>query len=306
MHFLQSTAWESFHQNLGNSTFRRGSEEWGYLAILEKSTLPKRLYLPYGPTASDVRTLGVAIDSLHALAKSQDAIFIRLQPTGVEITDRMIKKYDLREVDYSQPSITWRLDLTQDKDDIVAQMKQNNRNIYRNYTKKGMSYRRSTNPEDIPHLLRLLHEMKDRNEISIHSDKYLSTQITTLLTHEAASLHFITLVESDTIIAAALIYEGEDTNYYAHAASSFSHRKLNPATALLAEVVIDAKNQGRTTFDFFGITDSDDPKHRWAGFTKFKKSFGGYEFNLGKTYDIPVKKIPYQTYMIAKKVKQLL
>lgn len=306
MHFLQSTAWEAFHQNLGNSTFRRGNEEWSYLAILEESSRVKRLYLPYGPQASSERTLGTALDSLHALAKSQDVTFIRIQPLGIDISEEMIKKYDLRKINYSQPSLTWRLDLTQTEKDLVANMKQNNRNIYRNYQKKGMTHFRSTDPADIPNLLKLLHEMKEHNEISIHSDKYLTTQITTLLTNEAASLHFIRLDEDDSIIAGALIYEGDDINYYAHAASSFEHRKLNPATALLAEAIMDAKHQGKSTFDFFGVTDSDNPNHHWAGFTKFKKSFGGYQYFLGKTYDIPVKKIPYQTYIIARKVKRYL
>lgn len=306
MHFLQSPAWEEFHNNLGNSTFRRGNEEWGYLAILEDSSRIKRLYLPYGPQAVSERTLGTAIDSLHALAKSQDVTFIRVQPLGIDVSDSFIKRYNLREIDYSQPTLTWRIDLEQSEEDILAQMKQNNRNIYRNYKKRGMSHYRSTDPADIPELLRLLHDMKEQNEISIHSDKYLTTQVTTLLTHQAASIHFIKLDEDDSIIAAALIYEGTDTNYYAHAASSFEHRKLNPATALLAEAIMDAKHQGKKIFDFFGVTDSDDPTHRWSGFTKFKKSFGGYQYFLGNTYDIPVKKIPYQAYMIAKKVKRRL
>ena len=80
---------------------------------------------------------------------------------------------------------------------------------------------------------------------------------------------------------------------------------MNAPTALLAEIIFDAKRQGKQLFDFYGITDSTDPSHRWAGFTRFKKSFGGHQQFLSYTYDMPVKTLQYKSYQIARKLRSL-
>lgn len=304
MHYLQSPAWAAFHTALGNKTFIRSGEGWHYLAILDsESSRITRLYCPYGPQAEDEHSLGVALESLMALARSQGVMFARVQPLGTPVTERIMRRHGLVKVDYSQPSLTWQLDLSPSTDELIAAMKQNNRSIYRNYTKKGMSYRRSTNPRDIPTLMKLLRSVEEQNGITFHSDDYFTTQFTTLLEQNAGSLHFIDY--EGFPIAAAFVYEGPSTNYYAYAAATYEHRKLNAPTALLAEIIFDAKRQGKQLFDFYGITDSTDSSHRWAGFTRFKKSFGGHQQFLSYTYDMPVKTLQYKSYQIARKLRSL-
>ena len=90
------------------------------------------------------------------------------------------------------------------------------------------------------------------------------------------------------------------TCYYAHAGASHEYRKLSASTALLAEIIINAKKDGKLICDLYGITTSQDKNHRWAGFTRFKKSFGGYEVDLSETYDLPINKPVYKLYQAAK------
>ena len=79
MHYLQSPAWAAFHTALGNKTFIRSGEGWHYLAILDsESSRITRLYCPYGPQAEDEHSLGVALESLMALARSQGVMYSRL------------------------------------------------------------------------------------------------------------------------------------------------------------------------------------------------------------------------------------
>ena len=275
MHFLQSEAWETFQQSLGRRTFRREGEGWSYLAILESGGLgTTRLYCPYGPTVDSPRALTTALESLKALAQSNRVTSVRIQPTGMSLKKPTLLNLGLKQISYSQPSHTWHIDLTKSRDDIIAEMNQNNRSIVRNYTKKGLSYKQSHNPKDITRLTTLLHQVADRNKITVHTDEYLNDQAKSLMTNNAASLHFINF-ENETI-AAALVYEDATTYYYAHAAADHEHRKLNASTALLGEIILNAKTAGKKICDLYGITDSVDPEHRWAGFTKFKKSFGGH------------------------------
>ena len=301
IHFLQSPAWQAFQEALGRRTFSTGGDGWHYLAILEESGGFKRLYCPYGPVASSDESLAEALASLKALAKDNGATFLRVQPTGADFSREQLSHHHLHPIDFSQPSHTWLLDLQEDTDTLLANMKQNNRNIYRNYAKKGLVYETSQNPADIDHLTSLLHHTAEKNRISVHSDSYFQTQAEALLPLDAASLHFMKY--DDAIIAAALVYEDATTSYYAHAASSFEHRNLNAATALLGEIIFDAKRKGKRYFDFYGIAPTDDPKHRWAGFNAFKKSFGGFERTYSDTYELPVRPLAYLAYSLLRKLR---
>ena len=42
----------------------------------------------------------------------------------------------------------------------------------------------------------------------------------------------------------------------------------------------DAKEKGLKHVDLWGVAPEDQPDHKWAGFTAFKKSFGGREDRL--------------------------
>lgn len=305
MHFLQSEAWETFQRSLGRQTFRREGDGWSYLAILETGSMgTTRLYCPYGPTVDSPRVLKTALDSLTALAHSQKVLSLRVQPTGIPISKSELSSLKLKQIDYSQPSHTWHIDLSKDRDEIIADMNQNNRSIVRNYSKKGLMYEQSNNPKDITRLTHLLHQVADHNKITVHSDEYFEKQATSLIGSDAASLHFITFEEQT--IAAALVYEDATTSYYAHAAASHEHRKLNASTALLGEIILDAKAKGKLICDLYGITDSPDSTHRWAGFTKFKKSFGGYEVTYSDTYELPIHKLRFAAYTTLRSLKKLL
>lgn len=292
-HFLQSQHWQAFQEALGRIVYVREGNGWQYRAILEPGTKlsPTRLYCPYGPTATSERSLQTALASLDALARSVNACFVRVEPLGTSFDT---KRLGLQEVDYSQPSYTWQIDLMQSEVDILAAMKQTTRNICKNYQKKSLSYRQSTNPEDIALLLPFLHEVAHNNAIAIHSDTYLTAQAQTLLPAGGGLLHFIEHAGSP--IAAALTFEDDTTSYYAHAGASHAHRKLGASTALVGEIILDAKKRGKTTCDLYGVTPSTDPTHRWAGFTRFKQSFGGHMVELSPTYDMPTQRMRYAGY----------
>lgn len=305
VHFQQSEAWQVFQESLGRKVFHRSGEGWEYRAVLEPARFGlSRLYCPYGPTAETHRALRTALASLRALARSQNAAYVRIQPLGAEFTHEDMKQLGTHKIYYSQPAHTWCIDTTRPVDEIVADMKQNNRNLYRTYAKKGMSYRRSTKPADISRLTTLLHGVATHNQISVHPDSYFIAQAKALMPIGAASLHFITYKKQT--IAAALVYEGTHAHYYAHAAATQEHRKLGASTALLAAIIVDTHERGKQVCDLYGVTTSENPNHKWAGFTRFKKSFGGYEQDLSETYEYPVKPLRHAAYRAARAIKRSL
>ncbi len=293
--FLQSPAWQAFQQALGRTTYTDSGDDWSYLAVKESGTLNTRLYAPYGPVAESPEAFARAIASLETVGRQERATFLRIEPTS-GVTAEQLRAHGWRPVTYQQlqPAHTQLIDLSQSRDDLLAQMSQNSRNITRNYHKKGVTIRTSRDPEDITVLTSLLSRVAGRNHITVHSDQYFRTQAETLFPLGAATLYIAEL--EGTPIAAALVYDSSDTRTYAHAAADDAHRKLSAGTALVGQMILDAKDAGLKEFDLYGIAPSDDPAHPWAGFTRFKKSFGGREVTYPGAWDLPLRPLAYWLY----------
>lgn len=106
-------------------------------------------------------------------------------------------------------------------------------------------------------------------------------------------------------IATSLVYDYDGARYYAHAAADYEHRKLAAGAILLVQMIVDAKRAGMQSFDFWGITTSENANHPWYGFTQFKKSFGGQQVDYAGTWDLPVKKFRYLLYIAIRKFNRL-
>ena len=285
-HFLQSEVWEKFQHSLGSVTIRHDGDGWSYLAIVEHGGGLTRLYCPYGPTVESLEALDVALESLKTEANKRGAAFARVQPNGVILNELEAKTRKMRTIAYSQPVATRIIDLSPPYEEIIARISQSKRSVVRNYQSKGMTYRMSKDPKDIEALLPLLHDIAGRNHIAVHSDDYLNKQATSLLP-DHGSLHFIDL--DGQTISGALLFEDEETAYYAHAGTAAQHYKLQANTALVGEMIAYAKNRGKKQFDLYGIAPNDDSHHRWAGITGFKAGFGGEIVRYNPTYDVPLK-----------------
>lgn len=304
-HFLQSAAWQQFQEALGRRVITRSGQGWHYLAIIETGSLlvPTRLYCPYGPTVNDPTSLAAALDDLRAQARSHRASVIRVQPLGVT-PDAVATIPNLRPISYSQPAHTWQVDLRGGPEAILASMKQSARYTYRKALRQGLSYRESTDPSEVKHLIRLLHGVAAHNHITVHSDAYFRTQASSLMAGDHARLHFMEY--QGRVIAAMLSFRGPDTVYYAHAGADHAHRSLGASTALVVEFLLHAAADGYTTADLFGVTDSTDPNHPWAGFTRFKRSFGGQLVQLSPTYEQSLQPLRYQLYRLARSLRSRL
>lgn len=296
-HFLQTAAWGSFQKALGRQIIENDTDNWHYLAIIEKGRLGTRLYCPYGPSAVDEDSLKDALHMLKAAARERNAIYVRVEPNVAISSESMRKLRAVAAPRNIQPAHTWRIGLTQPEETIIAGMRATNRNLHRTASNKGISFRKSNDPKDIEVLLTFVHEVARRTHIRPHSDEYFRLQAKTLLPLGAAHLFFAEY--EDVPIAAALVYDSATTRYYAHAGGSYVHRKLHAGTPLVSHMMLEAKDSGLDTFDFYGIAPPDQPHHPWTGFSDFKKSFGGEQHDYAGTWDLPLKSVTYRAYRSA-------
>lgn len=299
VHFLQSEAWASFQRSLGRDVFQKSGNGWSYVAVLEKGRGNTRLYCPYGPVCDSDRAFEEAFLSLVDLGRELGATFLRLEPTG-QVSKQQLKKSGCKEVTYNQlqPAQTQVITLAgKTEEEVLAGMESNNRNLYRTYAKKGLSIVESTDSADIDIFLGFIRKVAERTGLRPHSDEYFQKQASTLF-HGGHARSFYATFEGKPV-AASMVYDDDTTRYYAHAAADDDYRKLSAGTALLGYMIIDALKAGKQEFDLYGIAPKDpseDPNHKWAGFTKFKKRFGGERRDYVGTWDYPLKPASYYGY----------
>lgn len=304
-HFLQSDAWKVFQQSLGRTVITDRGNGWSYMAIVEPGTANTRLYTPYGPTLETPSLLPEALASLKEAARAHSATFVRIEPT-LSISESVLGSLGLKPVDYQSlnPSRTQIIDVTCSKDELLARMSQNSRNLTRNYSNKGISITVSKDPSDIHYLTDLLDKVASRNHIHTHTRSYFKAQAETLFPLGAACLY---LARYDSqVIATALVFDDSETRYYAHAAADDAYRKLSAGTALVGQMILDAQANGQKYFDLYGIAPQNTPSHPWQGFTKFKQSFGGTAVDYSGSWDLPLKPLPYYGYRFYQKLRRRL
>lgn len=306
-HFLQSPAWADVQRSLGRTVHQHSGPGWSFLAIEESNPAGKLLYAPYGPVAASLAAFDAALAALTELARGCGAVFVRIEPVDAGFTGAdaaaVLRTRGLRPAPANQqPELSWIVDLDRDFKDVLADMKPVNRNLYRNIHKKGVTFRSSQDADEISVLLGFLHLTAARNGFKPQSDDYLTAVARSLMPAGAATL-FIAELEGEPI-AATLAYDSSDTRIYAHAALDDAHRKLSAGIPLLVTLMADAKDKGLKYVDLWGVAPADQPDHKWAGFTAFKKSFGGREAAYPGTWDLPVRTVRYGGYQLARKSTQ--
>lgn len=299
----QSKAWQKLQNDLGEKSFFRREKDYRFLAILKSTPVGNYLYCPYGPIAKDQDSFQTSLAVLLDLAKEHNAIFIRVEPFEAEFVSHLPentkKSHDLN------PKETWLLDLTGNDDDLKQRLPSRLCRYYRSAHKKGITIEASHNPADIIHLLRLQQALADKKGINTFSEHYLQTE----LKQPFATLYLVKYHDENTgkveIIASGLVFDDDKTRYNLQGAQSDQGRKLHATGILTIKLILDAKEKGLKTFDFWGIAPEGAPDdHPWAGFTNFKKTFAGYQYNHAGTYDIIVNKQKYHLYSLLRKVNK--
>ena len=298
----QTKKWQKLQTELGEKTFFEEGNGYTILAIKKQTKFGSYLYLPYGPYATTKNGARSAYKALEALAKSKNITFIRIEPQNAFAADFWLNLPNCQKSRNLSPEETWVLDLTPEMDEIYAHMKQNTRNLCKNYDKKGISVKISEKKDRDIKILADFHKIIARaHKIGAFSEKYLKTEAA-----QPFSTLYLAYFEQKPI-AASLFFDHGNTRFYMQSASDKNYHKLPATYAILNEAIKDAKKKGLKNFDFWGIAPENAKKsHPWAGFTNFKKSFGGHEVKYLGTYDLVMKPVQYKIYKLARRGNRFL
>jgi len=218
----------------------------------------------------------IPFEKIDQLAKKYRALAVYLEPSIINHQSLTIKHdYHLSKSPFL-PTKTIHLDLTPSGEKILAQMEKDARYGIRKAKKEALqlikvkdlvkfhqAWRKSVSWQRWVPSLKSLQSLR----------KAFGKQAIFL-----TASHFNQLNHQSEPIAGTIILLVNKTAYYYYAFTSQEGRKKYAQYLLVWEAIKLAKKKGCKIFDFEGI---EDPRYKdtkkWAGFSHFKKSFGGKE-----------------------------
>lgn len=269
-------------------------------------------YIPYGPTLFSEkkdeveRAFQKLVENIKNKKTSKKIINIKIEP-NLEINHffhEILKQHGTKSQKNYQPQETILLDITKPEEELLNSFHKKTRYNIRLAKRKGVEIKISTNPEDIDIFNTINQVTQQRNKFSINTEKYYKTQFEILSKQNTIKL--FTANYKNTPIAANICVFYKNQATYLHGASSNEHRNVMAPHLLQWEQILDAKNQNCSTYDFWGATSSENPKHSWHGVTRFKKGFNEVITTYIPAHDIILNKTAYNAIEAGKKTRRAI
>jgi peptidoglycan pentaglycine glycine transferase (the first glycine) len=289
---LQSFEWGMFQESLGYKIFRFSGDDFANLAVQLPLPLNKKyLYSTRGPLGNSQ----AALDDLAQLGKDPVLVFARIEPQ-VPLKDLPKAVKDI------QPTNNWMLNLEKTEEELLIGMKPKTRYNINLADRKGVKVREGTK-DDLLVVWQLLLETAARNGFRLHPQNYYWQMHETLAQH---NLKILVAEYNHKPVAGMLLTIFGDTATYLHGGSSNEYKQVMAPYLLHWQAIKLCKNLHLKTYDFGGIAPSGANDHAWAGISRFKKSFGGFEVIYPGAYDLVLSPVWYNVYKNARALRRII
>ena len=269
-------------------------------------------YCPFGPVVKEYspELLETLKTELLKLAKSLDAVFIRLDFTPIPVTEINLKKYFTKSLAttyhsaYFQPRREWFLSLKPTKEELYQQMDDKHRYSIRLAERKEIIAEVVTADFEkyFARFYELMMETARRDGFSLHPRAYYENVFKNLQNIPGSFLALAKYQNKILVIDVIIVYG--DTANYVYGSGSDERRTSGPSFAAQWVAIQQAKETGCRSYNFGGIA-VPGIYSGWEGLTRFKKRFGGYEVHHSDFYDLVAKPFWYWLYNLKKVVKKL-
>lgn len=306
--FLQSIEWANANTAVGHKIVRGGVAREGVLVagwqgIIKNARRGRYLEVPGGPLLDwDWKNYDVmeeVIAQLRTVAKERGCVFVRVRPQVIDDdpdeTSCMLQTLRLREAPFHlHAEHTNILDLTKSEDELLAGMRRQTRYEVRQADKKGVLVSWRSDEAAIDEFFATQADTAKRQGFIPPSRDFLAAQVAAF--GENVRIY---RAEKDGVLLnlAMVLFSGEEADYF-EAASTPESRQYPGAYAVQWQAIRDAKAMGKTRYNFWGIAYSDDPNHRFAGVTTFKRGFGGQDVTYVPAHDSVLRHAYLKTWLI--------
>jgi lipid II:glycine glycyltransferase (peptidoglycan interpeptide bridge formation enzyme) len=311
--FSQSFEWEEILSREGKGVERLtvvDGEEPVAMALVEYHKLPfgwRYAFCPKGPVVK-ISNFQFPISNLYELLaeylKERKCIFFRFEPgSDVQIQN---SKFKIQKIADVNPRATMILSLRKTPDELLAGMHQKTRYNINLSQKKDL---RVSDQKNADLFMELMQATGRRDKFRLHETRHYHEIIFSPLAHQ------LTVFAGPRAVATALFVGFGETFTYLFGASDYESRALMAPYLIQWEGIKMGQRFGYANYDFFGVapeirqqttdnrqqTESEkgydyDPKHQYAGVTRFKQGFGGEYHEDPGTFDLIISPKKYKVY----------
>jgi len=317
-HILQTVAWGELKSRTGWQPVRYLVEEAGtgrvrgaLAALLRRLPLPgldlRLAYAPRGPVADydDEEVLAALFRDAGEALRRRGAVALKVDPDiPVERADvvQRLMRLGLRQMERGkgfegvQPRFVFRLPLDGNPEELMASFHSKTRYNIRLAERRGVAVRQGA-AGDIPTFYRILLETARRDDFLVRSEAYYHDMWDILGRRGLARL-FLAEYEGE-VLAGTIAFILGDKAWYVYGASSNRHRNLMPNYLLQWKMILWAKENGCSIYDFRGVSGNLDPGDPLYGLYRFKKGFGGVFTEFIGEFDLVLRPFWYLAYRYA-------
>ncbi|HUC20810.1 MAG TPA: peptidoglycan bridge formation glycyltransferase FemA/FemB family protein [Candidatus Polarisedimenticolaceae bacterium] len=310
--FLQAWQWGEFHEALGKAIFRRGYYKDGrlvgvMLSVVEPARRGRYLTVPGGPIIDwhDAALAKTFVREIGTQAKAEKCVFVRVRPQLLsdDFSVKLFAKLGFRPApSHLHAELTQQLDITRPEEEILSKMRKGTKYEVKNSLKVGVEVVSSTDAKDMQAFYDLQIETAKRQGFVPFSYNFLEKQFE-VFTRAGQALLYTARYNGDVLAQAFIIFQGQEAVYH-YGASTPAGRNYPGAYAIQWEAIKEAKRRGMSRYNFWGIAPPDQPGHRFAGITTFKRGFGGEAVEYLHARDLVINKPHYLVNLIIEETRR--
>jgi len=264
------------------------------------------IYVPHGPVwerdAPDAdELLRLLVRGLHALARDRRGIVVKLDPRGdrgdADTVRDALHGLGLRPARHDLQARTTRIvELADGADELRKTWDKDARNLYRRAGKEGVVTEIQRHPDRAPIATfhGLLEDTAERKQFRSHGLDFLSALADSLA---PTGGWYLCLARKDgRPIGGMVTLRVADRAFYLYGASSRDPelKNANAGYATMGATMEALADDGVRTLDLWGVAESDEAApESWAGFSAFKRRFGGTPVRHPGTFDLVVDRFWY-------------
>lgn len=310
--FLHAWQWGEFHVSRGRSILRQGVYDNDtlvgvYTGHVEPARRGRHLQIVGGPIIDWGNTAAVTLlfDDIRTQAVAHKCVYVRIRPQ-LEQSDHslaLMRKLGLvRAPMYLSVELAGVLDLALSEEELLKEMRQRLRRALRKAEKNDITIETTTDPAAIDEFYDIQLATASRHGFVAFSRDFLKKQFEAFAKDNSAVL-YTARHEGEILAQNFMLMYGNEASYH-YGVSTELGTKLSGAPLLHMQAMRDARERGITRYNFWGIVDEDDTKHRFYGVSVFKRGFGVAELRYTPAHDMVIDRIRYTPIKIVDSLRR--
>ena len=310
--FLQSWDFYEFHRARGKAVVRRlimkdNQIVGAYAGVVETAKRGTYLAVAGGPLIDwrDVAVVNATFQDLGVMGRKYKCVFVRIRPQE-PLSDHILyvlSRGGLTKAPmYLSVEYAGILNLTRDKDGILAGASQGFRRKLRKAEKSDIEIYANDDKTSIQEFCRLEKLHAERQKYVAFTSEFLTKQFEAF--KKGGEVLIYTARKDGEILAQNfMIFYGTEASYH-YGVSSELGTKYSAAPMLHLAAMDEARRRGCTRYNLWGIVERDETAHRFYGVSEFKRSFGCEELRYTPAHDLILKPAKYMITEAVEKMRK--